>query len=168
MQLLSAIKIISLCSQLNPMISKRTVIPCECPQETRHEQHFLCTSKCTTIEALRRETSCEKKRHEILNFLMQTWVHQISRAHSSWENFNQVVSRPISYVAMSRCQKSRFYDLCMIFFYSVLVLIGPIWLFTCDSPTVNATVHTNSIIYSLLYYFFQTKMIFQIQLNRSD
>lgn len=110
----------------------------------------------------------KKKDTKFWIFLMQTWVHQISRAHSSWENFNQVVSRPISYVAMSRCQKSRFYDLCMIFFYSVLVLIGPIWLFTCDSPTVNATVHTNSIIYSLLYYFFQTKMIFQIQLNRSD
>lgn len=168
MQLLSAIKIISLCSQLNPMISKRTVIPYECPQETRHEQHFLCTSKCATIEALSRETSCKKKRHEILNFSDAnlgssnlTSTQQLGEFQSSCITANFIRS----HVKMSK--ESILWSL-HDFFYSVLVLIGPIWLFTCDSPTVNATVHTNSIIYSLLYYFFQTKMIFQIQLNRSD
>lgn len=66
-----------------------------------------------TIEALRRETSCGKKDTKFWIFLMQTWVHQISRAHSSWGEFQLSC---ITAIFIRNYVKSRFYDLCMIFF----------------------------------------------------
>lgn len=117
------------------MISKRSVLPYECPQETRHEQHFLCTSH---NRGLKTWNVLQKKKTRNSEFFWCKLRFIKSHKHTAaGENFNQVVSQPLSFV----CQDVKRADFIIFtwffFFYSVLVLIGPIWLFTCGKKKKN-------------------------------